>query len=388
MNEPNRARACLLTPVGRGAVAVVAAEGDAALAAIDASFVAANGRSIQRQRADRIAFGHWLLQGHREEVIVVRDRDGTVEIHCHGGVAAAERLLQTLSAAGCRIESWSERLDRTAASTIESEASAALAVATTWRAAAILLAQRAGALQRAVAGIRELLSANAVARARADLEALLARAPLGLHLAQPWQVAIAGRPNVGKSSLINALVGYQRAIVFDQPGTTRDVLTAETAIDGWPVTLADAAGIRATDDSLEAAGVERARRQLAQADLALWVLDGASLAGDPQQAAQREWFDATGEPIAASRVLAVVNKSDLLRAGIQQQGSHDVRFVSALTGEGLPELITAIGRKLVPTPLTNEAVPFTARQVAALVAAAAGLADGRHAAASDALAQL
>jgi tRNA modification GTPase len=388
MSGASAGRASLLTPVGRGAVAVIAAVGDAALLAIDASFVAANGRLIRQQRADRIVFGHWSSGAHREEVIVLRDAVGGVEIHCHGGVAAAERILAALAAAGCSVESWRERLDRMAASTIEAEADAALAHATTRRTAAILLAQRAGALRREVDRIRDEIAESRLESASSKLDALLARAPLGLHLTAPWQVAIAGRPNVGKSSLINAFVGYQRAIVFDQPGTTRDVLTAETAIDGWPVRLADAAGIRETDDALEAEGVLRARRQLAQADLALWVLDGSELVGDPLQATEREWFDATGESVGSSQILAVVNKADLLAADFQREASSNVRFVSALTGAGLPELIASIGRKLVPTPLTDEGVPFTSRQIEVLAAAAASLTDGRQVDASEALARL
>src|SRR5690606_16577637 len=91
--------------------------------------------------------------------------------------------------------------------------------------------------------------------ARRRLAALVDRAPLGLHLTRPWHVALAGAPNVGKSSLLNAVLGYGRAIVFDQPGTTRDVLDAVTAIDGWPVRLTDGAGLRESVDALEAAGV-------------------------------------------------------------------------------------------------------------------------------------
>ena len=85
----------------------------------------------------------------------------------------------------------------------------------------------------------------------ADLQAAAARIrewlaweDFGLHLTRPWNVVLAGRPNVGKSSLINALLGYTRSIVFDQPGTTRDVVTAATAIDGWPIELSDTAGLR------------------------------------------------------------------------------------------------------------------------------------------------
>jgi tRNA modification GTPase len=96
-------------------------------------------------------------------------------------------------------------------------------------------------------------------------------------------VVIAGPPNVGKSSLINALLGYQRAIVFDQPGTTRDVLTATTAIDGWPVELADTAGIREGDDAIETEGVARALAEIRAADLVVEVWDASQETGDRGQ---------------------------------------------------------------------------------------------------------
>ncbi len=104
---------------------------------------------------------------------------------------------------------------------------------------------------------------------------MLARAPLGLHLTKPWQIVIAGPPNVGKSSLLNAFVGYQRAIVFDQPGTTRDVVTAATAIDGWPVQVSDTAGLRSSADPLETAGADSAAQQARAADCLLLVFDAS-----------------------------------------------------------------------------------------------------------------
>src|SRR6185503_7750192 len=115
---------------------------------------------------------------------------------------------------------------------------------------------------------------------------LLALAEVGLHLTTPWRVVFAGPPNVGKSSLVNALLGYPRAIVYDQPGTTRDVLTASTAFDGWPFELRDTAGLRdgISLDSVEVEGVARARAQIATADLVVFVHDRS--AGLDRQFAQ------------------------------------------------------------------------------------------------------
>ena len=98
---------------------------------------------------------------------------------------------------------------------------------------------------------------------------------VGLHLTMPWRVVIAGPPNVGKSSLMNAIAGYQRAIVSPLPGTTRDVVTITTAINGWPVQIADTAGLRDTVDELESAGIALAGAVVEQADLVIVVSDAS-----------------------------------------------------------------------------------------------------------------
>jgi tRNA modification GTPase len=298
-----------------------------------------------------------------------------------------------LEAGGCRIEPWPSWIEGFAAGPIVAEAEIALAAATTRRAAAILLDQRNGALMLDVADLGRQLHHSKLSVARSSLSALLARSALGQRLTQPWQVAIAGRPNVGKSSLINALVGYQRAIVFDQPGTTRDVLAAETAVDGWPVRLTDAAGIRATTDALEAEGVARARRQLEQADLVLWVIDVAALgvAGTEEVAAavQRELRDPSVElGAAASPPLVVVNKIDL-KPELLSTGGRNFVATSALTGAGLGSLLAAISQRIVPNPPPpGAAVPFTERQVGLLDRALELVARGDALAAAEALALL
>ena len=130
-------------------------------------------------------------------------------------------------------------------------------------------------------------------------------AGLGRHLTRPWQVVIAGAPNVGKSSLANALAGYQRAVVSEIPGTTRDLVTTEIALEGWPVELIDTAGLREPGEDLESQGIERALTAAGSADVCLWVLDSS---------AQPEW---PAPPSANMRF--VINKVDLPAAWDRNQ---------------------------------------------------------------------
>ncbi len=180
-------------------------------------------------------------------------------------------------------------------------------------------------------------------------------------MTQPWRVAVAGAPNVGKSSLVNAVAGYQRSIVAATPGTTRDVVTTRLALDGWLIELADTAGQRTEAEALEEQGIRRARATAAEADLCLWILDGS---------APPVW---PSDPLAA--VLYVINKIDLppawdfacqpaaparvALAGAAGWQSNAVP-VSALTGAGLAELCAAIIARLVPDPPpAGAAVPLT-----------------------------
>ena len=164
---------------------------------------------------------------------------------------------------------------------------------------------------------------------------LLAREQLGRHLTRPWSVVLAGRINVGKSSLLNALAGYGRAIVHPAPGTTRDAVAVTTAVDGWPVELCDTAGLRATGDAIERAGIERARQRLAQADLVVLVAD-RSVPWSPEDEGLARQYPAA---------VLVHNKCDLPASSGHRPGGIST---SALRGQGIDALLTAIGRRLAP----------------------------------------
>jgi tRNA modification GTPase len=168
------------------------------------------------------------------------------------------------------------------------------------------------------------------------IEKLSASFSAGRLLQDGVRVTIAGRPNVGKSSLFNSLVAQERAIVTEIPGTTRDTLSEAIDLGGIPVVLTDTAGVRPTSDGIETLGIERTHRALSDADLVLVVIDGADEVGPA------DW-DLLNQT-AGSRRLVVMNKSDLPSFTVANGCLGVVRTinVSARTGEGLDELRTAI----------------------------------------------
>jgi len=349
---------CMLTPPGRGAVATIAAAGAGAAAAIDHFFCTSAAAAPSGLVVGRICYGRWA-SASGEEIVVCRKAADQFEIHCHGGASAPRTLLDDLSSRGGRLVDWRAWLAIQAHDTIEHDALVALTFARSERTANILLEQWHGALAQELRAALAGCTRQDVAAASKRLRALAHRGSLGWHLTQPYQVVLTGRPNVGKSSLINALVGYERAIVLDAPGTTRDVVTAETAIDGWPVALSDTAGLRPSSDPLEDAGVQRARDRLAASDLVILVLD-ASLPPSIEDGLLRAEF-----PTA----LVVENKCDLRPSDSGSRTSPDSTTLetSALTGEGVGDLLRAIGRRLVAEPpAAGAAVPFTSLQVRAI----------------------
>lgn len=362
----------LLTPPGRGAIATICVEGEKAVETVSSCFTPAAGRPLASFPVNRIVFGHWgRPAGHREtsgehpspgeEVVVCRREKTVVEIHCHGGRAASAAILEDLRLLKSVVIDGS---DRPGSERITSEAQAALARCSTERVAAILLDQYRGALRQSVEQVIRLLESGDQGRALERLTTLVDRATLGIRLTEGWKVALVGPPNVGKSSIMNALVGYRRALVQELPGTTRDLLDAAVAVDGWPIELTDMAGLRTSEDEIEAVGIVRARKTAAQADLVLLVFD----VSQPSTEEERQLL------AQHPQALVVYNKCDK---------DHDLTHrpsamtVSALRGDRIAELASAIASRLVPDmPPAGEAVPFTVRQSDLLRAARCLLEQG------------
>jgi tRNA modification GTPase len=350
------ALAALWTPPGRGAIATIRVSVEwAAWQPLDAlPFQAANRRPLSAQPVGRIVFGRWGAALEEDVVVCAVDRQ-SLEIHCHGGKVAAERILRDLANAGCHVVGWSEAL-RATESPLRAEILGELCRATTLQTAGILWEQANGLFESSLRALVSSAPADFSAAA-APIRDWLTWADFGLHLTQPWRVAMAGRPNVGKSSLINAILGYTRSVVFDQPGTTRDVVSALTAIDGWPIEISDTAGLRESIDPIESAGVKRARATLAAADLAIVLIDVS------QPVTHADRMILAEHP----RSVVVAHKCDLAPyEGTDRWGAEESAGwlrVSSKTGEGLDALVAAISRRLVPrVPPPDVLVPITERQ--------------------------
>ena len=330
-----RPRVALLTGEGFGAVAVVGVWGVGAVACVDSVFRPHRGLPLAKTEPGCPRVGR-LGDGTGDEVValIVPGHVPEVEVQCHGGPAAIETVVRTIIAAGADRASARGWVKHSSRSHTQAEATLDLPHAITIRAASLLLDQADGALDRALRLIVDSLDSDP-SDALAAIDALLATAPVGTRLVEGWRVVLAGRPNVGKSRLLNTLLGYDRAIVDPTPGTTRDVVAARAAFDGWPVELSDTAGLRATVDPIETEGVARARATQKAAELVLLVLDRSRPLDDDDHRLFAE------HPTA----LIVANKSDLPLAwdGIGL-------VVSAERGDGIDLLAAEIGRRLVPMP--------------------------------------
>ncbi len=380
MRRKPAVRVVQLTPPGRGAIATLLIEGPGAVELLARYFRPNHGRAQECRPGGQLLVGR-LGAEPGEEVVVRRRSDESVELHCHGGRAAVAMIQEVLAEGGARVVAWRDWLHDHHRDPIAAAAHAALADARTERTAAILLDQYQGALRRAMERIEEALARRDFPSASRQIDALLARAELGRHLTRPWRVVLTGRANVGKSSLINALLGYPRAIVHHRPGTTRDVLSTTAALDGWPVELSDTAGLPEDEDAsgalgfgpseaapcseagsgeadaaLQRAGLRRAGERLAEADLVVLVFDASRAFSGVDQSLIETWPGG----------LVVHNKSDLRPApGPRPAGLS----TSALTGAGVEALGRAMAECLVPNPPPLGAgVPFAAEQVAQLAA--------------------
>jgi tRNA modification GTPase len=373
--------AARLTAEIPAALATIAVNGPAATAC-----VAKHTRlSFARLDIGRIRFATWFCLGQQnsagEQVVVCRTAEQRVEVHCHGGNAVCRAILRDLASMGCTIVSaddWPSQWICPIARAAEQD----LLRTTTDRTAAVLVDQMSGNLSRALREVLEQLESQQFAVASSRLQTLLEWSDFGLHLAEPWRVVLAGPPNVGKSSLLNAIIGRQQAIVHAEPGTTRDWIASATAIEGWPFALTDTAGVRISGDAIETEGVDRGLDQLRSADLSVIVVDAAI-----------GWTDVHDQlwSLSPRRKLIAWNKSDTAQAVVSatpMPAEATTPIPTSAIGKppGFSRLLEAIHVELVPrVPAAGAAVPFRAQQVRHLQLAWQHLQGGQS---GDAMAEL
>lgn len=390
------------TAAGEGGVAIVRVSGTDCLRIISRVFRAKNGKPLENRV---LTYGYVMEDGGvADEAMAVLmraphsyTREDVAEIHCHGSQALVGKILRLLMAAGARmaepgeftyraflngridlaqaegvmrmIRAGSERAMRSAVRQMEGGVSAF--VRTAREEITSLLAAMAAAIDFPDE-VEETQTAREVTAACKAIAAKLAAAcdaRAGRIEDEGLRVVLCGRPNAGKSSLLNALLGGERAIVTDIPGTTRDTLTEAVQIGGVRVLLTDTAGLRETGDAVERIGVERAKKALAEADVRALVLDSASSLTEEDKAAL----------FGLAPQMIVLSKGDLaqrLTAADVRAAFGDVPMVTvcATRGEGMEALRDAL-TAFVPADGAESSALSQARHVEAAGRARATLCD-------------
>ncbi|MCM2535620.1 tRNA uridine-5-carboxymethylaminomethyl(34) synthesis GTPase MnmE [Neobacillus pocheonensis] len=371
--------AAISTPMGEGAIAIVRLSGDDSIQIADKIFKSINGKKLLEVPTHTIHYGHLLdpKDGQVVEEVMVSvmrgpktfTKEDVVEINCHGGIVSVNRVLKHVLKFGARIAEPGEftkraflngRIDLS-----QAEAVMDLIRAKTDRAMNVALGQMEGRLSKLIRGLRqeilEILAhvevnidypeyddveemthkmlAEKAFYVREEIKKLLQTSEQGKILREGLSTVIVGRPNVGKSSLLNSLVHENKAIVTDIPGTTRDVIEEYVNVRGVPLRLLDTAGIRDTEDIVERIGVERSRQVLKEADLILLVLNYS----DQLTAEDENLF----KVVEGMDVIVIVNKTDLPQQINMEKvnllaAEHRIVTTSLLEETGVDELEEAI----------------------------------------------
>jgi len=382
------------TPLGEGGIGIVRLSGKDAFKIADRLFHSPKGKKISEVHSHRIVYGFIkdpATNDTIDEVLIsvmrspnTYTREDIVEINCHGGMLPLRKVLELVIKEGARLAEPGEftkraflngRLDLS-----EAEAVIDLIRAKTAESGRIALEQLKGRLSGKILKLREALTQictfveayidfpeedieisskkemmESAGSILAELESLLKTYEEGRFFREGLGAAIVGRPNVGKSSLLNALLQKDRAIVTNMPGTTRDIIEEYLNINGLPLRIIDTAGIRESHDMAEVEGVKRSLRAIEDADLVIAVVDGSEPLKD-------EDFEVLGK-IKGKNAIIAINKSDLIspearihpsqRCGERKRGSAEANSVlnayaarliniSATRGDGIEELKGAI----------------------------------------------
>lgn len=408
--------AAIATPAGVGALSIVRISGPDVLAVADECF--RGGKRPSEMPSHTVAYGR-IVEGNgrvldRVVLTVMRGPrtstgEDTVEISCHGGRLPAARVLDRVLRAGARLAEPGEFTRRAflngRVDLVQAEGVLEVIRARTQEGLDAAMRQLSGEVSLEFQRVREQLDecrtqlecaidfaeeaapwsdqeieTRLIAVSR-DLETILGRARAGRKLQDGALVAIVGRPNVGKSTLFNVLVGEDRVIVSDQPGTTRDVVAEWTSFGGIPVRLVDTAGIRPSPCAVERAAVDRAREQGTRAELAVLLLDASQVPNGEDRAALAG--------LESRRLIVVLNKTDLGVSGEVESFVQDrapgvaVVRVSALFGRGIEGLRDLVARRITDNVDPEGGMTASVRQIDILTRTSAALEKGLQALRGD-----
>jgi tRNA modification GTPase len=400
--------AAVATSLGEGGIAIIRVSGVDSLRMVSTIFKGKNDRSLQDIKSYTMRYGHVIDRESSEiidEVVISYMKgprsftaEDTIEINCHGGVIATNRVLEEVIKVGARLAEPGEftkraflngRIDLS-----QAEAVIDIIRAKTELSMKSALAQSEGRVSREIKALRnKLLGIIAHIEATVDypeddleettsrittsqlssvlneIEKLISSADEGKILREGLDTVIIGKPNVGKSSLLNALLMETRAIVTEIPGTTRDVIEEFMNIDGVPVKIIDTAGIRETEDIVEKIGVEKSKEKINEADLIILMLDVSRML-DTEDLEIINY-------IKDRKYVVLLNKSDLPnKLNKEELGVLSSQFiieVSVKTGEGLDQLKNAIKELFFKGEVTSKDAMITnARHKQALIRAKEG----------------
>lgn len=396
--------AAISTPIGIGGIGIIRVSGKEAISIVDKVFKAANKKMLKDTASHTITYGHIVSESGKvlDEVLIMLmkapktfTREDVIEINCHGGPVPLNAVLMEVINAGARLAESGEftkraflngRIDLS-----QVEAVMDIIEAKTELSLSQAMGQLEGNLSRKIKEYQDLLM-QIVARIEvsidypeydqdepitndfeeeikqllAELNQLLNTADTGKMIRDGVKTAIVGRPNVGKSSLLNALLEENKAIVTDIPGTTRDVVEAFLNVDGIPFQLLDTAGIRETEDVVEQIGVERSRHSIEEADLVLMLVDSHEGLVEKDKEVL--------EQVAGKHVIYVFNKSDL-ESNISEEilkeyfSNGKIINISAKKQQGLNELKQAMKEVVMKgnATINNQATISNQRQKQALI---------------------
>ncbi|MGV8982471.1 tRNA uridine-5-carboxymethylaminomethyl(34) synthesis GTPase MnmE [Clostridium sp.] len=361
--------AAIATSIGESGISIIRVSGDKSIDIVDSIFIGKNNRKLNDFKTYTMRYGHIIdKKGIKLDEVIISYMKGpksftaedTIEINCHGGVVGTNRILQEVIRAGARMAAPGEftkraflngRIDLS-----EAEAVMDIITAKTELSMKSALMQSEGSISREIKKIRnKLLSVIAHIEVTVDypeedieevtagevkddvtsiigeIDLLLSTADEGKILREGLSTVIVGKPNVGKSSLLNALVKEKRAIVTDVPGTTRDAIEEYISIEGIPVKIVDTAGIRETEDIVEKIGVETSKQKIDEADLVILILDWSNKLSKEDVEIIKY--------IKEKKYIVLLNKSDLggkiEREELQSLKSKYITNISVKTGEGL-----------------------------------------------------